>query len=443
MTPTIGIRPPAVAGQFYAGDPVTLQRDLARLLANSQSTTTPPKALIVPHAGYIYSGESAASAYQTLRSVRGRIKRVVILGPAHRVYVRGCALSSATAFQTPLGDVPLIAPPAELRALPFVGINDRAHAPEHSLEVQLPFLQTVLDEFSLLPIVVGEASPDEVAGVLKVVWGGDETLIVISTDLSHFLTYTDATQRDHATIARVLAGATDLRHDEACGATPLNGFLLEAQRRGLKGRLLNLCNSGDTAGPRERVVGYGALAFADQLSPGSTLLAIARGRIASCLHLGNEPAFTHPWLVELAATFVTITREGQLRGCIGSLDVRRAIGIDVAENAAAAAFRDPRFAPLSVTEYPQVKIEVSRLSGADPLTFTDEADALSQLRPLVDGVVFECDGRRATFLPQVWTQLRSPAQFLQHLKQKAGFVTDFWSPEVKLARYTVDKWCEL
>ncbi|MSR14160.1 MAG: AmmeMemoRadiSam system protein B [Gammaproteobacteria bacterium] len=439
------IRPPAVAGLFYPGDAAILRSDVTRLLNDSVlAITTSPKALLVPHAGYQYSGATAAAAYRTLASTPDRITRVVLLGPAHRVHVRGFALARATDFMTPLGRIPLAKPPLALQALPFVNFNDHAHAPEHALEVQLPFLQEVLGEFTVLPIVVGEASAEEVAAVLHEVWGGDETLILISSDLSHFLNYFEAQHRDKSTVARILDGASDISHDEACGATALNGFLLEAGHRGLTSTLLSLCNSGDTAGSRDRVVGYCAMAFAnDETRRGKVLLEIARGRIAHELKQGREPAFNDPWLNAPGATFVTLTLAGQLRGCIGSLVARRALGTDVADNAAAAAFRDPRFAPLSVAEYGRIAVEVSELSPSEAITYSDEGDALSQLRPHIDGVILECGSQRATFLPQVWQQLPDPMAFLSQLKLKAGLRSDFWSSEIGLSRYTVHKYREL
>jgi AmmeMemoRadiSam system protein B len=223
-----------------------------------------PKLIVVPHAGYVYSGPVAASAYATLTAARGRIHRVVLLGPTHRVAVRGLAAPTDDRFETPLGTVPIDqAALAQIDKLPQIERSDVAHAFEHSLEVQLPFLQQTLGEgFSLVPLAVGDARPEEVDEVLELLWGGPETLIVISTDLSHYLRYDEAQQRDRHTIDRVLALDATLATDEACGAHPLNGALLAAQRHGLRPQLLDLRNSGDTAGDRSRVVGYGAFAVA-------------------------------------------------------------------------------------------------------------------------------------------------------------------------------------
>ena len=218
--------------------------------------------MIVPHAGYIYSGSTAAMAYATLAPWRSTIRRVILLGPTHRVAVDGIALPKTTAFNTPLGDIPLDAPAiALLGGLPQIVVSDRVHAEEHSLEVHLPFLQRILDDFTLVPLAVGHATPNEVAEVLDRLWGGPETLIVISSDLSHFLPYAAANEVDRDTCARILQLDAHIRPEQACGAYPVNGLLLAAQRRGLVPQLIHRCNSGDTAGDRQRVVGYAAFAF--------------------------------------------------------------------------------------------------------------------------------------------------------------------------------------
>lgn len=257
------IRPPAVAGMFYPASPATLRADVDRLLATAPaSTMAQPKALIVPHAGYIYSGPTAARAYAALAPWRATIRRVVLLGPTHRVAVRGLALPASEAFATPLGEVRVdAAARAAIAGLPQVVVSETAHAREHSLEVHLPFLQRALDDFSLLPLAVGQASPEAVAEVLERLWGGPETLLVISSDLSHFLPYATAQQVDGETCRHILDLAADVDPQQACGAFPVNGLLLAAQRHGLRPSLLYLCNSGDTAGDRQRVVGYAAFAF--------------------------------------------------------------------------------------------------------------------------------------------------------------------------------------
>jgi len=254
------VREPAVAGMFYAARPEQLRQELSSLLCNANAPAgSPPKALIVPHAGYIYSGPVAATAYQSIASVKQRINRVVLFGPAHRVYLQGMAVPGADEFATPLGNIPLAtATLAEIAALPGVCVSDVAHRDEHSLEVQLPFLQMVLDAFELVPVVVGQCDPGLVADVLETVWGGPETLIVISSDLSHYLPYAQAQQIDAGTCRKIIAKVTNLSGEEACGAYALNGLLSTAQCRDLQVEAMDLRNSGDTSGDRDRVVGYGA-----------------------------------------------------------------------------------------------------------------------------------------------------------------------------------------
>ena len=259
-------RPTAVAGLFYPGVRENLACEIADFLASDPPGSTAvdsfPKAIIVPHAGYIYSGRIAAKAFSLLTPLRGKIRRVILLGPAHRVAVRGLALPTSETFATPLGRVPIDQQSASvIEKFPQIILDDAAHADEHSLEVQIPFLQHVLGNFLLLPLAVGRVSPEAVAEVLGCLWGGKETLIVISSDLSHFLSYEAAQTIDSKTARQILALDPTIDPHQACGAVAVNGLLLFAQKRGLRAQQLDLCNSGDTAGDRARVVGYGAFAF--------------------------------------------------------------------------------------------------------------------------------------------------------------------------------------
>jgi len=264
------VRPPAVAGRFYPGDAAALASTVDDALAHAPTwDREPPKAIVAPHAGYMYSGPIAATGYATLKPARDVVHRVVLLGPAHYVPVRGIATSSADAFLTPLGPVPV---DEELRArvchLPGVEVDDAAHAPEHSLEVHLPFLQRVLPESSVLPVVVGVAVAEDVARFLDAVWGGPETVVIVSTDLSHYLDHDTAIARDRQTAAAIVAGRGEaIGPEDACGARPLRGLLLAATRHGLRAELLDLRTSADTAGDRHRVVGYGAFAFSRPSAP--------------------------------------------------------------------------------------------------------------------------------------------------------------------------------
>jgi hypothetical protein len=257
------VRTPAVAGMFYPNNPQKLHDQIQDFLEQVKAIGTVPKAIIAPHAGYVYSGPVAASAYARLKAAKDIIQRVVLLGPSHRVGFRGIAVSGMDAFATPLGNIPVDQEAiAKICELPYVGFLEQAHVQEHSLEVHLPFLQEVLGAFKLVPLVVGEATPEQVGTVLEILWGGPETLIVISSDLSHYHDYQTARRLDTAT-SRAIESLRfeDIDHEAACGRNPVSGLLWVARRKGLHGETIDLRNSGDTAGPHDRVVGYGAYVF--------------------------------------------------------------------------------------------------------------------------------------------------------------------------------------
>ena len=261
---SLRVRPAAVSGLFYPDDPRELADSVRTLLRGEGEPQERPKALIAPHAGYVYSGPTAAAAFRLLQPVAGQIERVVLIGPSHRVPFRGLAVPSVDAFATPLGSIRLDASGREaLLGLPQVRMADAPHAPEHSLEVELPFLQVLLGEFTLLPLAAGDATAAEVAEALERVWGGAETLVVVSTDLSHYHRYEHARRLDAATNEAVLKLESDLDGEQACGCIGLNGILAAARQRGMRIRLDDLRNSGDTAGDRDRVVGYGAWSLYD------------------------------------------------------------------------------------------------------------------------------------------------------------------------------------
>jgi MEMO1 family protein len=453
------MRPTAVAGQFYPGDAATLGQTVDDFLNQVSlaegDQVSWPKAIIAPHAGYVYSGPVAASVYACLRAAKGTVQRVVLLGPAHRVAFRGMAIPSVAGFASPLGVVPLDAQAIDqIRNCTSVIVSDEAHAQEHSLEVHLPFLQRVLGGFSLIPICVGDARPEDVAEVLEMLWGGPETLVVISTDLSHYHGYDEARLLDQTTAQAI----TDQRADNvsthgACGGRPVNGLLKVAENRDLKITLLDLRNSGDTAGTKDRVVGYASFRVDEpdaeakptavyDAAQRQTMITVARQAIEHGLETGKPPELSKTdwpaWAQQSGAAFVTLEIDGKLRGCIGSLSAHRTLINDVAENAFAAAFRDPRFANLSAKEYEHLDIGISVLSEPEPLNISNEADLLTKMRPGIDGLILQSGSRRGTFLPQVWEQLTTKSSFLTHLKKKAGFAADYWSDDIQIWRYTTE-----
>lgn len=443
------IRQPAVAGSFYPADPHQLAADVKYLLdAAAGARLLAPKAIIAPHAGYIYSGPIAASAYVRLKEAHRDISRVVLIGPAHRAAFAGIGVSTAEAFRTPLGEIPLDRLFTSLAlTCPGVTARDEAHRLEHSVEVHLPFLQMLLDRFTLVPLVAGSAPDQMVADLLETLWGGPETLIVVSSDLSHYHAYDEASALDRVTAQAIARLDASFDHHSACGRTPLGGLLSLAKRRGMRIETLDVRNSGDTAGPRDRVVGYGSWALyeaAEEKKAPGILLALARHAIERQLSDGQPPLDLPllPQLQEKGASFVTLHKDGQLRGCIGSPIAWRPLAEDVADNAVRAAFSDPRFPPVGADEMFRVKLSLSLLTPPEPMRFTGEEDLLNQLRPGIDGLIIEDQGRHALFLPAVWSQLPDPRTFLAHLKHKAGLPVDHWSEGFRASRFTADEYQE-
>lgn len=445
------VKPASVAGMFYPADPAALRKQVRNFLyAVKPAGGGVPKAVIAPHAGYRYSGPVAGSAYAHLIPLAGKVERVVLLGPAHRVPFHGVAVNGADAFNTPLGAVSLDAHGMRVaKRFPFVKQLDAAFAEEHSLEVHIPFLMETLGDFHLVPLLVGDAEPGDVASLIDALWGGPETLIVISSDLSHFHDYDTARQRDEATSRAIEAlDYAAIGYGDACGRNAVNGLLYLGKDRGLSVKTVDLRNSGDTAGGRDRVVGYGAylvgesdgtrLPYADR----RVLLGLAANSIRHGIDHGRakpvDPADYSGRLREKRATFVTLKISTQLRGCIGSLAASRTLVEDVAHNAYAAAFADKRFSPMAAGEIPGLEISISVLSVPRPVTFRSEADLIAVIRPGVDGLVLEEGERRGTFLPVVWESLPSPREFLRHLKQKAGLPADYWSDSLRVERYTTE-----
>lgn len=465
------IRHAAVAGIFYPGTARELNEVVLNLLAEAERRTDRgpvPKAIIAPHAGLAYSGPIAASAFIRLKPAFDRIKRVVLLGPSHRVPLSGIGISQATAFETPLGTIPLDQDAlAKLCSTPGVEVCDDGHEEEHSLEVQLPFLQRLIDDFTIIPLVCNRASTETICNALTRVWGGPETVIIVSSDLSHFLDYNTARRRDNETCRAIESLDGDaISHEHACGSGAVAGLLAVAKRRGMRVETLDLRSSGDTAGDMRRVVGYGAWVFQDRdqiNSPdqpddddnragesraeleqlltdhGDTLLAIAKDAIEHGLVHSTKPVtdaslFPSP-LRRNGASFVTLYQGDALRGCVGTSNAHRPLTDDVAANAYAAAFSDSRFSRVDHREFPGLTFQVSLLTEPCPLAFEDERSLLSQLRPHIDGVVLDCDGKQALFLPQVWEKLPDAKEFIDQLKLKAGCNTDFWSLSVKAWRF--------
>jgi hypothetical protein len=452
------VRLPAVAGLFYPGEAGTLSKTVDGLLAAAPEHYIPRlKALVCPHAGYEFSGQTAAIAYKLLA---GRdVQTVVVMGPSHYAWFKGACIPNADAYKTPLGLVPIspkaktlaaIAPfeleprcpvqwPGWYRQSPRPAPEEGQDTPEtweHSVEVQVPFLQKVLKNFQIVPVVIGEPDPAQVAKALADIVD-DKTIVVASSDLSHYHTYQAAKALDDRCVKAICDVDIDsMAGQEACGKLPILTLLHLARQKGWKAQLLDYRNSGDVTGDKDRVVGYTAVAFyapaPENLSASERkfLLELARKTLASVTAGGSVPEVAEkdvpPKLAEKKACFVTLTKEGALRGCIGHLTAMEPLHQAVAENARNAALRDPRFLPVKPDELDKIKIEISVLTEPQPLAFSSPDDLLSKLHPNEDGVLLHIGPRTATFLPQVWAQLPDKVKFLEHLSEKAGCEPSAW-----------------
>lgn len=444
----MSVRQAAVAGLFYPQESLVLQNTVQGLLDKAAQHQTVPKVLVVPHAGLVYSGPIAASAYASLIRHNDKISKIIILGPAHTLYFKGIAYDPVKRFSTPLGEIEqdqeLL---NKISGLPYVHALTQAHTKEHCLEVQWPFCQMIFPRFTLLPLVVGETSPDEVAELIKTIWGGKETLIIISSDLSHYLPYEVAQITDRKTCLAIdTLDSEGILHDGACGYYPLRGFLHFAKENQIYGRLLDLRNSGDTAGNKNKVVGYAAYHFYEDLNfteqCGTQLLYIARETLRLQAQENKQFSISYKEYSELLQiripTFITLKKKKMLRGCMGSLQTQERLASNIINNAMRAGFGDPRFPKLQVDELKDISLSISLLSPLSPMKFSSEDDLKSQLRPGIDGLVLVCNQHQATFLPSVWESLKTRDEFITQLKIKMGLSGDFWSPEMKALHYTVE-----
>jgi hypothetical protein len=447
---------PAAAGRFYPDDPDELQAAVDAVMEPALRQVDPgtkaPKAVIAPHAGYIYSGPVAASAYARLASARDTIRRVVLLGPAHREPNVTVAASSADVWATPLGDVTIdVAGRDALLASPPVVVDDGAHRFEHSLEVHLPFVQAVLGDVEVLPLVTGRVSADVVADVLGEVWGGPETAIVVSSDLSHYHDHATAARLDRETAEAIVDRRPEgVGLDRACGVFALRGLLVAARNRQLDISLLDLRTSADTAGPPDRVVGYGSFAVTES-DGGDDAVRLTEAEIVLLLDLAEDaiqaglsgreptsldPSSAPPALLRPSGVFVTLEVAGLLNGCIGAIEPAEPLVLAVPRLAVAAAFDDPRLPRLTGVDWPDLTIKVSILSALTRHPAATLGDVTSRLRAGSDGLVLALGRQRATFLPTMWEKLPEPADFVGQLLRKAAIPADPWPAGLQAWTYT-------
>jgi hypothetical protein len=476
-----GIREPAVAGQFYPGDPAQLTSFIRDALAAAEPAGCSPQLFISPHAGYIFSGAVAARGYAQISPA---ISRVFVLGPAHRYPVKGVSIPDVEAYRTPLGDVAIDKEVVNaLRKSDLVECTPRAHAEEHAIEVQLPFLQHVLDEFTFIPVLLHNAPPQEVARLIEP-YITEHTLVVASTDLSHFHPYEEANKIDERSIETIMNNDTD-GPIEACGENGVRALMYCARSLNLTPRLLAHKNSHDAApmhAPKDRVVGYASIIYcpagtADNTSaaqsrahkrggtrqqaagsddtttqtedtPGSPLsftpsqqrymLTLARSSLEAAVHGKPAPSCDDApeALTRKRGCFVTLRAHGDLRGCIGYIQPVKPLCTALIDNARNAALHDHRFSPVRAAELDDITIEISVLSQPEPITYDNPSDLLEKIVPGKDGIILNKGMHQATYLPQVWQQLNDKTTFLQQLSRKAGMSRDGWK-NAEVQRYRV------
>jgi AmmeMemoRadiSam system protein A len=473
------IREAAVAGLFYPNDAGELARMIDGFLAKaSEAPVDNLRAIIVPHAGYEYSGQTAAFSYKLLT---GRdFKTVILLAPSHYALFQGAFLPRADAYRTPLGLVRISPKTGELAGVSPFTTSPRCQvqrppwwrqspmtAPaagqdlpdtwEHSAEVQVPFLQRVLKDFALVPVIYGNVDPAEVAKAIEPVLD-DKTVVVASSDLSHYYPYDQARQLDERCLAAIREMDIDrMKEQEACGKDPILTVMHLARSKGWRVRMLDYRNSGDTSGERGRVVGYGAVAFyapsketqTQSFGPAERkwMLDLARRTLKESVTTGQlpqvDPADVAAKFMDAKGCFVTLTENGALRGCIGNILPAGPLYRAIMNNAQSAALRDPRFMPVQPNELDRIEIEISVLTEPEPLEFKDRQDLLDRLQPGKDGVILKIGDRMATYLPQVWEQIPDKQEFLSSLAQKAGCPREAWKTgPVSVAIYHVEAFKE-
>ena len=447
------VHPAQVAGMFYPAEPETLRALIAGVRKRARPDgSVAPKVVVAPHAGIVYSGSVAATAFSPWARRPEPPRRIVIVGPAHRVAFRGLAIHPALTWLTPLGEVgiarDLHVRLAEARA---VAVDARPFAGEHSLEMHLLMLQAMLPKpFEILPILVGDADPHAIAEALRLVWGGPETVIAVSSDLTHFLDSESARSID-ADTARLIEtlDAQSLDGRRACGFLPIKGALEIAAERDLRASRLHLATSADVGADASRVVGYGA--FALEYAGSARLMDADRARLLSACTAslsaaarnGGKPLAAGfegglPALSSWRATFVTLTEGGRLRGCIGSPAPRRPLIEDAVANTVSAGFADPRFPPLDEAGLAGLRLDVSVLSHPRPIPAASESELAAGLEPDRDGLILAAGNRSALFLPSVWRQVPDARAFVRSLMAKAGLEANRWPEGLKAKRFRVE-----
>ncbi len=430
------IRKPVVAGTFYPANKEQLRDMINKFLTQvkiDKNETLFPKALIVPHAGYIYSGPIAASGFALLKDKN--YKNTFLIGPSHHVYLKKASIPQVDYYETPIGLMKLSKISKELLNEQYFEYIPQAHAEEHCLEVEIPFLQVVMNETEIIPIIVGQSSINEIAdSLIKKI--DKDSLIIVSSDLSHYHSYNDAVKLDNQCVKSIINNdLNNIEKQEACGLYPIMILMKIANHFGWNAKLLDIRNSGDTSGSKNSVVGYAAIVFYEKVKKDFTLtdkdknilFELARNAIIKkSRNIDTSKYQISDNLLEKRGCFVTLNLNNELRGCIGYIMPTKALYQAVIDNAYNAAYQDPRFFPVSEKEIKNLKIEISILTVPEKLNYSAKDELLKKLIPEKDGVIINKNGRSATFLPQVWEQLPEKELFLEHLCQKAGLSSNAW-----------------
>lgn len=437
MSHTLNIRKPAVAGTFYPDDSKILKNEIGLYLDNAVAFIENSPMVIVPHAGYVFSAPVAASSYKSLKK---DISKVILIGPSHYKFFKGLSVPVENAYETPLGIVPVdIESVEKLKSKSFVNSYDDAHDKEHCLEVQIPFLQTIYKVFSIVPIIASKVEDYYAIAKIVLELTDEKTVIVISSDLSHYMDNDNAKKEDRETINNILAGGIEDNLD-ACGAEPIKIAMAIAEIMDYKAKLLDMRNSFETApryGSKDRVVGYAAIAYLSDLNnkddlftenEKNILLKIARESLTASVKQESYslPSIDSDKLNEVTGCFVTLRKGKSLRGCIGYIEGVSPLYKAIADNAVNAALKDYRFPPVEEKELPEISIEISVLTKPKVFSYNDEDDLLNQITIGVDGIILDYQGHRSTFLPQVWDEIPDKVMFLEHLSRKAGLGIDDW-----------------
>lgn len=440
------VKSPAFAGKFYPENKEKLEKQLDHLFQQAEKDyKTKTRAIIAPHAGYMYSGKVAAKAFQYLDNTA---KNVFVIAPSHHINYRGIALPTYDCFETPLGNIKvnknIINELSEIENTDFL---DEAYENEHSIEVELPFIKKILPNAQITPILYSNVSPKNIGMIIEKYWDNEENIFVISSDLSHFYSQKDAQKIDEYTAEMIESQNTrNFQEFQACGSSGIIGLVNFSKSKNYSLIRTELTTSGEVAGENDSVVGYGAwiltempksVFIKDQFS--DLVLSICKESIHAGIHTGNSldvDAKLYPQVFyEQGACFVTITLENRLRGCMGSIFAHKPLLNDLAQNAYKSSFADTRFTALTEQEFEHIKLAVSLLTEPEEINFSDENDLLSKIKPYEDGIIIQEKNYTAVYLPSVWVQLPDKKEFLNSLKQKAGLPSEYFSKTFKAYRF--------